>query len=201
MVEMGQRVQPALGEATKGMTAEEAITHYSQEIAADQADHRPVRHDEGLQVADDNAALAKSQDEIKAALDRWANVGWVKDLDRFGGLCSSPGEPRTASFRAGSNRSGTRSSGFRTRLASSMPRARSLHRGLGQTQGRLRQVPGSRQAQRGEQGGLGRVYDRRPVRGGRPGQEDRDDQQGPSTDGHPRRRRLRRDRAALEETP
>jgi TP901 family phage tail tape measure protein len=85
MVEWINVSSPRLAEATKGMSAEEAINHYSQELQRT----KQIIDQFGMmkgQLADDNATLAKVSDEIKGSLDRWANVGWIKDLDRFGGL-------------------------------------------------------------------------------------------------------------------
>jgi TP901 family phage tail tape measure protein len=74
-------------EATKGMTAEETIAHFSQELqrATKIIDSYNATKD-ALKSA--NTALELGQGEIKSALDRWANVGWIKDLDRFGGLAA-----------------------------------------------------------------------------------------------------------------
>ena len=85
MVEWVNVSSPRLKEATKGMSAEEAINHYSQELQRTKQIIDQFGTMKG-QVADDNATLVKVQDEIKGSLDRWANVGWIKDLDRFGGL-------------------------------------------------------------------------------------------------------------------
>jgi len=74
-------------EATKGMNAEETMAHFSQELERSQQIINSFNATkDALKVA--NAALDSSQGNIKIALDRWANVGWVKDLDRFGGLAA-----------------------------------------------------------------------------------------------------------------
>ena len=85
MVETAEGSALRLGQETKGMTAEETIAHYSQELQrSTQIINNFNSARDALKVA--NSALEKSQEEIKAALDRWANVGWVKDLERFGGV-------------------------------------------------------------------------------------------------------------------
>lgn len=85
MVETAEGSALRLGQETKGMTAEETIAHYSQELQrSTQIIGSFNASRDALKVA--NSALERSQTEIKAALDRWANVGWVKDLERFGGV-------------------------------------------------------------------------------------------------------------------
>jgi hypothetical protein len=86
MIEMG-RIGGGrqLWEATKGMTAEETLSHFSQELQrSTEIINRFDATRDALKVAE--SALQRSQGEITAALDRWANVGWIKDLERFGGL-------------------------------------------------------------------------------------------------------------------
>ena len=72
-------------EATKGMTAEETMAHFEQQSQrATQIINSFNATKDALEVA--NSALGQSQREITSALDQWASVGWIKDLDRFGGL-------------------------------------------------------------------------------------------------------------------
>jgi len=72
-------------EATKGMSAEETLDHFSKEL------QRSTQIIESFKATKDsltvaNASVEKSQGEIKASLDQWASVGWVNDLQRFGGI-------------------------------------------------------------------------------------------------------------------
>jgi hypothetical protein len=67
------------------MSAEEAISHYSQELQRTKQIIDQFGSMRG-QLANDNATLTKQQEEIKSSLDRWATVGWVNDFKRFGGL-------------------------------------------------------------------------------------------------------------------
>jgi ribosomal protein S9 len=87
MIEWGGLSSPRLKEATKGMTAEETMAQYSQQL---ERSKEIIDRFEGMRGALTvaNEGLARSQQDIKAALDRWANVGWVNDLKRFGGLAA-----------------------------------------------------------------------------------------------------------------
>jgi hypothetical protein len=87
MIQTAEGSALKVGEQTKGMTAEESVAHYSQELqrSAQIINSFNAARD-SLQVA--NSLLERSQGDIKNSLDRWANVGWIKDLDRFGGLAA-----------------------------------------------------------------------------------------------------------------
>ena len=174
------------------------MAHFSQELQrSTQIINSFNATKDALKVAD--SALELSEGEIRGkALDRWANVGWIKDLDRFGGLAKIlanqnslfPGmfQPiRDAIF------------GLQGAIDKfNAPGAKPSTEDFGQTQGRLRQVPRSRAAKRREQSGPGRVYEegaawRRTLpSGSRPLAE------GLQGDGSPRRLRPRRTKSAIE---
>jgi TP901 family phage tail tape measure protein len=70
---------------TEGLTAEETMQHFSQELQrSTEIINKFDATKDAVKVA--NAALEKTRGEITGTLDRWANVGWVKDLERFGGV-------------------------------------------------------------------------------------------------------------------
>ena len=74
-------------EATKGMNAEETMAHFDQELQrSTQIISSFNATKSALAVA--NEALERSGSQIKSALDRWATVGWINDLNRFGGLAA-----------------------------------------------------------------------------------------------------------------
>ena len=74
-----------LFEATKGMTAEEAVAHFERELqrSTEIINNFNASRD-ALKVA--NVGLEKTQEGVEKSLNRWANVGWEKDLERFGGV-------------------------------------------------------------------------------------------------------------------
>ena len=85
MLQMATIGNPRLMEATKGMTAEESIAHYSQELQRSTEIINKFNENRSALVAA-NKAVQLTQGEVNAALDRWVSVGWVKDVRDLGGI-------------------------------------------------------------------------------------------------------------------
>jgi TP901 family phage tail tape measure protein len=86
MIDMGRiGGGPQVWEATKGMTAEETMSHFSQELQrSTQIINSFGAARDALRMA--NAGVQQSQREVQSALDRWVDVGFVKDVRDLGGI-------------------------------------------------------------------------------------------------------------------
>jgi TP901 family phage tail tape measure protein len=84
MLQMATIGNPRLWEATKGMTAEESMAVYSQELQRSTEIVNKFNENRAALVAA-NKAVQLTQGEVSAALDHWVSVGWVKDVRDLGG--------------------------------------------------------------------------------------------------------------------
>ncbi len=84
MLQMATIGNPRLWEATKGMTAEESMAVYSQELQRSTEIINKFNENRAALVAA-NKAVQLTQGEVSAALDHWVSVGWVKDVRDLGG--------------------------------------------------------------------------------------------------------------------
>ena len=84
MLQMATIGNQRLWEATKGMTAEESMQVYSQELQRSTEIINKFNENRSALVSA-NKAVQLTQGEVSAALDRWVSVGWVKDVRDLGG--------------------------------------------------------------------------------------------------------------------
>jgi len=85
LITTGRQGNKTIYDATKGMTAEETIQHFSQVLQ--QSKEVIAQYDatsNSLTIA--NLRIKKTQGEITKAMERWHAVGWVSDVEALGGI-------------------------------------------------------------------------------------------------------------------
>ena len=121
--------------ATSGMTASETMAHYEEELQrTTQIINSFKASQDALKVANDG--VQQSQGQVQAALDRWVNVGFVKDVRDLGGIW----EQFTDHVANTPVVKQAREELVRATLKFTAPNAQPLKR-LGQAASRLRSVP------------------------------------------------------------